>query len=99
MLLLVTTVTFLAALIVVMSLAYGFSPGSSGATERLGRLWNPREKQDAPTGFRKRQSERAEQFLSGIGKLLPESTAAKAPRLELMLTRAGYRRPQAGVNV
>ena len=97
MLLLVTAVTFLATLIVVMSVAYGFSTSASGAGGRLGRLWNPPEKLDRPRGFRKRQSERAEQFLSGIGKLLPESGTGKAPRLERMLTRAGYRRPQAVV--
>ena len=97
MLLLVTAVTFLATLIVVMSVAYGFSTSASGASGRLGRLWNPSDKMDRPRGFRKRQSERAEQFLSGLGKLLPESSGAKSPRLELMLTRAGYRRPQAAV--
>src|SRR3990172_5213652 len=97
MLLLVIAVTFLATLIVVMSVAYGFSSGGSGAVGRLGRLWNSPEKQEHPQGFRKRQTERAEQILSGIGKLLPESGTGKAPRLERMLTRAGYRRPQAVV--
>ena len=95
MLLLVIAVTFLATLVVVMSVAYGFSHGASGTVGRLDKLWTSPKIQELPQGFRKRQSERAEQFLSGIGKLIPDSSAAKAPRLERMLIRAGYRRPQA----
>ena len=95
MLLLVIAVTFLATLVVVMSVAYGFSHGASGTVGRLDKLWTSPKIQELPQGFRKRQFERAEQFLSGIGKLIPDSSAAKAPRLERMLIRAGYRRPQA----
>jgi tight adherence protein C len=79
-----------------MSLAYAFAPGASNAVGRLIRLWNPAAAADRETpGFGKRQKDRAEQFLSDVGKLVPEAAGAKGPRLQRMLVRAGYRRPQA----
>jgi len=96
MLILVTAITFLASLVIVMSLAYALAPGASNAVGRLIRLWNPApNEQEAPPGFGKRQKDRAEQFLSDVGKFVPEAAGGKGPRLQRMLVRAGYRRPQA----
>ena len=95
MLLLVTAVTFFATLIIIMTLVYGFSAGTGSTVNRLVRLWTPGQERAAEEGFGKRQTKKAEDILSSIGKYLPQSAGASKSRLERMLVRAGYRRPQA----
>jgi tight adherence protein C len=95
MLFLVVAITFIAALVVVMSLAYGLSSGSSNTVGRLVRLWGPRQEEEEEQKFRERQNRKAEEILGGIGNLLPAPSGASKSRLERMLVRAGYRRPQA----
>ena len=94
MILLVTGVTFLASLLIVMALVYGFSTASGPAVGRLTQLWNPVAFQ-RPKRMRERQRERAEQVLGDLGKLLPEAKANQASRLQRLMIQAGYRRPQS----
>jgi tight adherence protein C len=79
-----------------MSLAYAFSGGAGNAVGRLGRLWTPRQPHSTDS-VRESQTRAAEKALSKLGGLLPAASGASKSRLEKMLVRAGYRRPQAVV--
>jgi tight adherence protein C len=89
----VTGITFLTTVLVLLALVYAFSPGEFGVAERLSRLLNttapPREE-----AFSEKQKVRAREVLASIGKLMP-SAPKRASRAQLMMIRAGYRRPEA----
>jgi tight adherence protein C len=93
MLWVVTGVTFLTTVFVLLALVYAFSPGEFGVAGRLSRLLNttapPREE-----AFSEKQKIRARDVLASIGKLMPSATK-RASRAQLMMIRAGYRRPEA----
>jgi tight adherence protein C len=93
MLWVVTGVTFLTTVFVLLALVYAFSPGEFGVAGRLSRLLNttapPREE-----AFSEKQKVRARDVLASIGKLMPSATK-RASRAQLMMIRAGYRRPEA----
>lgn len=89
-----TLVTFVATVVVLMTLMFALSPGVNPAVQRLNRLWRP-----APTRedrFQKKQKERAEKVLRNIGKALPVS-AKSVSRTKRMLLRAGYRDAQSAL--
>jgi len=89
----VTGITFLTTVFVLLALVYAFSPGEFGVAGRLSRLLNttapPREE-----AFSEKQRVRARDVLASIGKLMPSATK-RTSRAQLMMIRAGYRRPEA----
>ncbi|HEV2245561.1 MAG TPA: type II secretion system F family protein, partial [Terriglobia bacterium] len=84
--------TFIAILVVAGALVYAFAPGEFPIADRLSRLWQPLAAQ-RKVSFREKQTQKAAQVLSDVGKLLPSSKDISATKL--MLVRAGYRRPEA----
>lgn len=92
MILLVTTVTFLATLVIVAAILYAFAPTYEPAAERLARLTKPPADTRA-VPFKDRQKQRAERVLADVGKLIPVSTK-NLSRTKRMMVRAGYRRPE-----
>lgn len=84
--------TFVAILVVAGALVYAFAPGEFPIADRLSRLWQPLAAQ-RKVSFREKQTAKATQVLSDVGKLLPSSKDLSATKL--MLVRAGYRRPEA----
>jgi len=94
MIFVVTGITFLAALLIVMALAYGFSAAEGATGGRLTQLWNP-VALGRPTRLRDRQKERAGQLLSDLGKFLPDAKGKQASRLPRMMIQAGFRRPES----
>jgi tight adherence protein C len=86
---LVTLGTFLATMTVCVALYYAFASGESRVAERLSHLANSQEP-ERQEDFAKRQKERVRDTLESVGKLLPGKSASRS---QLMLTRAGYRRP------
>lgn len=84
--------TFVAILVVAGALVYAFAPGEFPIADRLSRLWQPLAAQ-RKVSFREKQTQKAAQVLSDVGKLLPSSKDLSATKL--MLVRAGYRRPEA----
>jgi tight adherence protein C len=88
----VATVTFIATVAIMGALVYAFVPEEFGVAGRLSRLLGS----VAPlreARFKERQKERVQQSLATIGTLL--SSKAPANRSELMMIRAGFRRPEA----
>jgi tight adherence protein C len=84
--------TFIAILVVAGALVYAFAPGEFPIADRLSRLWQPLAAQ-RKVSFREKQTQKAAQVLSDVGKLLPSSKDLSATKM--MLVRAGYRRPEA----
>jgi len=88
----VATVTFIATVAIMGALVYAFVPEEFGVAGRLSRLLGS----VAPlreARFKVRQKERVRQSLATIGTLL--SSKAPANRSQLMMIRAGFRRPEA----
>jgi tight adherence protein C len=87
-------VIVLAALIIGVTMTLVFVPPGDPARHRLARLWRD-SKEVAPTvTFRHKQKERAERVLQDVGKImLPWSK--DDGRTNMLLTRAGYRKPEA----
>jgi tight adherence protein C len=92
MVLLITGVTFVAALFVVLTVAYAFSSKSAATGGRLSELWVPTTAK-RPESMREKQKERAEHFLQRIGKLLPDGGEKQMSGLQRRLLQAGFRRP------
>lgn len=84
--------TFVAIIVVAGALVYAFAPGEFPIADRLSRLWQPLAAQ-RKVSFREKQTLKATQVLSDVGKLLPSSKDLSATKL--MLVRAGFRRPEA----
>jgi len=89
-----TAVVFGAVVLIALALVYAFSGGSLLITERLGRLWR------LPTGhergFKEKRKVLVARVLSLVAKTLPSSPRHSSGS-ELLLARAGYRRPEAAV--
>ena len=64
----VTSITFLATVLILFALVYAFSPGESGVAARLERLRNS-VPQDDEEKFSRKQKERARDLLTKVGKL------------------------------
>jgi tight adherence protein C len=90
----VTSITFLATVLILFALVYAFSPGESGVAARLERLRNS-VPQDDEEKFSRKQKERARDLLTKVGKLLPAAAGKQASRAQIMMMRAGYRSADA----
>ena len=86
----VATVTFVAFIAIMGALFYAFVPGELGAAGRLSRMLSS----VAPipeAEFKEKQKERIQRLLTAIGMLV--SSKAPTSRAQLMMDRAGFRRP------
>jgi len=84
--------TFFAVLSILSALTYAFFPGEMGIASRLSRMLNVA----APvreSGFKEKQKKRLKYALVSVGKLVSANTASS--QSQLMLLRAGFRRPEA----
>ena len=85
------TVTFIAAVAIMGALVYALAPGEFGIAGRLSRLLNvaaPVREAD----FKEKQRERVRQTLASVGTLVSSKTPSS--RSQLMMVRAGFRRPE-----
>jgi len=89
----VSGVTFLAIVLIVLALVYGFSTDTLPVTERLGRLWQPPSRK-ADLGFREKQKEKVQRVLTDVGRLVP-GTPKQVSHVQRLMIRAGYRKPEA----
>ena len=89
----VTLVTFLATVVVSVTVVLAFLPATQPVGERLARLWRPLTPAEE-LRFRQKQKDRVERVLSDVGKLVPTSTSKGLSRTHRMMIRAGYRRPE-----
>ncbi len=87
-----TSVTFLATVVVLLSLVYALSASNTGVAERLTRLRHVPSETPAPH-FWQEQKEKLQKVLAGVGKLVPSSPKA-VNRSQRIMIRAGYRRPE-----
>lgn len=85
------TVTFIAVVAIMGALVYALVPGEFGIAGRLSRLLNVavpvRE-----ANFNEKQRERVRQTLASVGALVSSKT--QSSRSQLMMVRAGFRRPE-----
>jgi tight adherence protein C len=94
MLWLVTAVTFLMSAVVVLAVLYAFSPAETQVAGRLSRMMDPQTVVQEDK-FAIKQKERVGNILVSLGKLLPASSGKQMSRAQLMMTRAGFRSPDA----
>ena len=87
----VITVTFVATVAIMGALFYAFAPGDLGIAGRLSRLLGAavpvRE-----ASFKEKQTDRVERALASVGTLVSPKTPSS--KNELMMARAGIRRPE-----
>lgn len=87
----VITITFVATVAIMGALFYAFAPGDLGIAGRLSRLLGAavpvRE-----ASFKDKQKDRVERALASVGTLVSPKTPSS--RNELMMLRAGIRRPE-----
>ena len=84
--------TFVSVLAILGALTYAFLPGELGIASRLSRMLNVA----APvreSGFKEKQEKRVKDVLASVGKLVSSQTASS--QSQVMLLRAGFRRPDA----
>jgi tight adherence protein C len=84
--------TFFAVLSILSALTYAFLPGEMGIASRLSRMLNVA----APareSGFKEKQKKRLKDALVSVGKLV--SANAASSQSQVILLRAGFRRPEA----
>jgi tight adherence protein C len=85
------TVTFIAAVAIMGAVVYALAPGEFGIAGRLTRILNVA----APAreaGFKDKQRERVRETLASVGALVSSKTPSS--RSQLMMVRAGFRRPE-----
>jgi len=91
----ITAVTFFAVMGISAALLYAFLPKQVGVAGRVSRFLNPVAVEvDEKPAFREKQKARISASLASIGKYLPTSPV-KYSSSQLLLLRAGYRRPTA----
>jgi len=93
MILMAALVTFIAVFIVLITIAYTMH-GASPASERLDRIWNP-ALPEPEKSLKERHQEQARRVFSRLGKILPASSQRTTSRLQRLLLRAGFRRPES----
>jgi tight adherence protein C len=89
----VTAVTFIATAAILMALFYALGPGEGSMATRLSRFINPAVPVEE-NSFGAKQKDRMRSSLANLGKIVPGDNK-QAPRSQLMMTRAGYRNPEA----
>jgi tight adherence protein C len=89
----ITGITFLATVGILAALLYAFSAGETGVGRRLSRVLDTSvsTQQEA---FSLKTTDRFRVWLASIGGLFP-SSSGQASRSQLMMVRAGIRRPDA----
>jgi tight adherence protein C len=94
MILTTLAVVVVAAVVIGMSVTFIVIPPSDPARQRLARLWRETKSTAPAITFRHKQKERAERVLQDVGKaMLPWSK--DNGRTNMLLIRAGYRRPES----
>lgn len=89
----VTIGTFIATVIILVSLYYAFTSGESWMTRRLSALAGSERPSSASSDqFAEKQKERIQEALASVGRLMPTQNASRS---QLMMLRAGYRNPNA----
>jgi tight adherence protein C len=86
-------VSFIATLLLTLTLVHAVSGQGATAATRLSKIWRPPTTEKDVT-FRDKQKDRAQKVLQGIGKMVPTSAGA-VPRTQKLLIHAGFRRPEA----
>ena len=91
----ITAITFFAVIGISAALLYAFVPKQVGVAGRVSRFLNPVavEAEEKPA-FHEKQTARISASLASVGKYLPTSSV-KTSSSQLLLLRAGYRRPTA----
>jgi tight adherence protein C len=84
-------VIFLAVVLIAMALVYAFSSRTQPITERLGNLW--RHSAQYEPALEERRQRLITWILFGMARLLP--TSGLSSDTARLLTRAGYRKPEA----
>ena len=89
----VTIGTFIATVIILVSLYYAFTSGESWMIRRLSALAGSERPSSASSDqFAEKQKERIQEALASVGRLMPTQNASRS---QLMMLRAGYRNPNA----
>jgi tight adherence protein C len=86
-------IIFVAVALIIAATVYAFSGSTVMITERLGRLW--RTPSARPVGFKENSQKYMDSALSSVAKFLPSSSKQSSDS-QILLVRAGYRRPEAG---
>ena len=92
MLLLITGGTFFACLVIIGALYYAFSPAETAVADRVAQVLDSSQRaveRDEPVEDKPSWLSEA---MASFGKLLPATGANATSKLQLMCTRAGYRR-------
>jgi hypothetical protein len=89
----ITGITFLATVGILVALLYAFSAGEEGVGRRLSRVLDT-SVSTQQGAFSQKSTDRARVWLASIGGLFP-SSSGQASRSQLMMIRAGIRRPDA----
>ena len=89
----ITGITFLATVGILVALLYAFSAGETGVGRRLSRVLDT-SVSTQQGAFSQKTADRVRVWLASIGGLFP-SSSGQASRSQLMMIRAGIRRPDA----
>lgn len=90
-----TTVTFVATMSLVVALFFAFSGKEINVAARLSRFAGISAAVPDDARFADRQKEKMRDGLATVGRLLPPPSEKQASRTQLLMTRAGYRSPEA----
>ena len=93
MLWVVTSITFLGTVTILVALVYAFSQGETGVSRRLERVLD-RSVPSSQDGLSHKGVERVRGMLASVGSMFP-SSPVQVSRSQLMMIRAGIRRPDA----
>lgn len=85
--------TFVATVAILTGVVFAFSPSRKGVANRLEERWRP-GRPASTVGTAEKKKAQVGRMLSDLGKLIPSSPNA-ASRTQRMMTRAGFRRPEA----
>src|SRR5215469_16092662 len=89
----ITGITFLATVGILAALLYAFSAGEAGVGRRLSRVLDT-SVSTQPGAFSQKSTDGARVWLASIGGIFP-SSSGQTSRSQLMMIRAGIRRPDA----
>jgi tight adherence protein C len=90
----VTGITFLTTVVILLALLYAFSSGEAGVARRLTRVLHASIAAPQEVAVSQKATQRVEGALASVGGLFPVSSG-QASRSQLMMIRAGIRRPDA----
>lgn len=90
-----TAITFFAVVGISVALLYAFMPGGVNVAGRVSRFLDPSVEQAEKAGFAEKQKVRVGATLASFGKHLPANSGKKESSAQLLMLRAGYRRPNA----